>query len=132
MTKERRLAIKIWQEIVDMLEIRNIDVNEQKDYFCKVNDIRWENNCWFCQYVRKDYRNDLESRCDIDTCTNGCEKCPLYKEFASRSYVLDNFCGCSTDHDTLYSHIVDFNNPGRAKKLNAAKKILELLKGSKD
>ena len=131
MTKERRLAIKMWQEIVDMLEIENINVNEMKKDFCRNNNIRWENSCWFCQYVRKDHRSNLKSRCNIDYSTNGCEDCPLYKEFASRHAIPeDDFCGCAIEYDTLFAQV--FEPSSRTKKLNSAKIILELLKGDKN
>lgn len=131
MTKERRLAIKMWQEIVDILEIGNIDLNAQKHRFCVNNNIYWENDCWFCQYIRKDYRYNLKSRCDIDWLTNGCEDCPLYKEFQSRNAIPeDDFCGCTIEYDTLFAQV--FEPSSRTKKLNSAKIILELLKGDKN
>ena len=132
MTKERRLAIKMWQEIVDMLKIGNIDLDTQKRHFCTNNNIHWESSCWFCQYVRKDRRNNLKSRCNIDYSTNGCENCPLYKEFASRRAIPEeDFCGCTTEYNTLYAQVAG-PFPSRTKKLNSAKIILELLKGNKN
>lgn len=132
MTKERRLAIKMWQEIVDMLEKENIDVDYQKNNFCKKYHVLWSHGCWFCQYVRKEYRSRLKSRRDIDFDINGCENCPLYKEFQSRNAIPEeDFCGCSTNYETLYSQVVK-RFRSRTEKLNSAKKILELLKGNKD
>ena len=60
MTKQRRLAIQMWQEIVD--KCRTSDDFNLADYkadFCKKHGLNWFANCYFCNYF------------------NPCSKCPL-------------------------------------------------------
>ena len=60
MTKERRLAIQMWQEIVNKCRSGdNFSVIQFKDEFCKEHNLVWVNSCYFCQYYP-------------------CSKCPLY------------------------------------------------------
>lgn len=75
MTKERKLAIKMWEGVKKRLpewyeEDRGDIVDDLKDFksdFCLTNDLHWNWYCWFCQYTRTE-----------------CDKCPLkscdYKE----------------------------------------------------
>ena len=68
MTKERKLAIKMWLEVKERIpgwcEQYNGDIvcvlKWFKSDFCFRNKLRWDNNCWFCQY----------------TCSE-CNRCPL-------------------------------------------------------
>ncbi len=99
MTRERRLAIQMWEEICAN---PHSHINAIKERFCEEHSLDWKHGCWFCQYVRKDYRVHLKSRHDIDPAINACEACPLYKWFASRNLVSQNFCGCTIDADTLF------------------------------
>lgn len=126
MTKERRLAIKMWKQIVKALMKREYDfgcadhvISCIKHKFCNTYNLEWKNECWFCQYVRQDWR-DLPSRKDFDSEENGCQRCPLYKEHED---ILDHDeCGCTDEKETLWmkANIGD---------VDAAKRILELLKG---
>ena len=129
MTKERRLAIEIWEQIVRELENENrkaelfVVVNNVKRVYCLSNNLNWKHNCWFCQYVRRDYR-PMKSREDISKWSNGCQKCPLYKEKAD--ILDDGDCGCTTRENTLWKQVVDDGD------VSAAKRIVELLKGGHD
>ena len=62
MTRERKLAIKMWQEIVKHLKKKKIaaqfkiykkfDVMSYKEKFCKKHGLKWRSNCYFCQYFK--------------------------------------------------------------------------------
>lgn len=103
MTKERRLAIEMWEYIYKHPHL----IHEFfKEDFCAWHDLKWKFECWFCQYVRKDYRDNLTSREDIDPAENACGKCPLYKWYASRHQVSFDFCGCDYDNYTIYQRVL--------------------------
>ena len=68
MTKERKLAIKMWEDIkqrilTDTIPRPNESFNLNKAIIAQEHgvsmdtscNIRWASNCWFCQYVRRDY-----------------------------------------------------------------------------
>lgn len=60
MTRERKLAVQMWQEIGDRLKYdRSTLVKEVKKSFCREHNLNWKQNCYFCQY------------------TPDCHKCPL-------------------------------------------------------
>lgn len=128
MTKERRLAIEMWEQIVDALDdgkhgkycARPI-VSNIKEAFCEEHNLKWKADCWFCQYVRHDYRYRLPSRRYIAPRYNGCQKCPLYKE--GKGIFEDDDCGCENTKATLWGQVCEEGN------VDAAKRILELLKG---
>ena len=53
MTKQRRLAIQMWQEIVDKCRSgEDFNVVIFKMEFCKKHNLNWINDCYFCQYCR--------------------------------------------------------------------------------
>ena len=123
MTKERRLAIQMWEEIAH----RDPDsVNLYKEDFCREYDLDWENDCWFCQYVRQDYRMELPSREDISTRYNGCQKCPIYKY----GRCTGDECGCEPKSKesvfTQAMHAIEADE-----RQEAAETIARLLKGEK-
>lgn len=74
MTKERRLAIKMWKDIRDMLtsydEWSYSNVVAYKRSFCARHDLNWVNDCWFCQYMPS------------------CSKCPLVRCGIDSSYEI--------------------------------------------
>ena len=126
MTKERRLAIEMWEQIVEALEngeygSRFVDfLTNIKSYFCRKHNLEWKYGCWFCQYVRKDWRN-LPSRINIPVDVSGCQCCPLYKE---RKDILNyDDSGCAGFKKTLWRQVVNDGD------VEAAKRILELLRG---
>ena len=52
MTKEIRLAIQMWEEIVDKCKAgEDFNVAQFKEDFCKEHNINWTSNCYFCQYL---------------------------------------------------------------------------------
>lgn len=60
MTKQRRLAIQMWQEIVDKCRTSDdFNLDDYKADFCKKHGLNWFANCYFCNYF------------------NPCSKCPL-------------------------------------------------------
>lgn len=128
MTKERRLAIEMWEKIVGELEKKNeaestcYIICDTKRDFCLSNNLHWENDCWFCQYVRHDYR-PMKSRKHIPQTYNGCQRCPLYKEEADTHGNDDCGCDCGQRNNTLWKRVVLDDDT------SAAKRILELLKG---
>ena len=71
MTKERKLAVLMWKQIVDILKSEK-DVNANffipafKRKFCEKHDLHWALDCWLCNYVNRS-----------DNFSDGCEKCPL-------------------------------------------------------
>ena len=126
MTKERRLAIEMWERIVEELENGKLNVSPSimvddiKTRFCMSNNLHWKCNCWFCQYVRHDYR-PMKSREYIQHESNGCQNCPLYKE---HGYMLDDDeCGCTHRVNTLWNRVSALGDA------SAAKYIAKLLKG---
>lgn len=128
MTKESRLAIEQWTQIVASLEMKQpIAIAIIKAHFCRSNQLAWEYSCWFCQYVRQDYRDSLKSREDIDISYNGCHKCPLYKYIKVRSNLSysEDSCGCDAGLSSLYRQVVEMQD------VYAARLILRALKGEK-
>ena len=131
MTRERRLAIEMWEQIVKALEngehssryARPI-VSHIKDVFCEEHQLDWKCGCWFCQYVRHDWRYDMVSRVGLDEHWNGCQKCPLYKEQKDSLGLDYDECGCTAEKATLWIKVYGDD-------VEAAKRILELLRGSK-
>ena len=55
MTKERKLAIQMWQEIknkiTDNPSISSIGIKFYKEEFCAKHNLFWNCECWFCQYM---------------------------------------------------------------------------------
>ena len=53
MTKERRLAIQMWEEIVVKCKSGEpFNVSRFKEAFCKEHNLTWVNNCYYCQYFQ--------------------------------------------------------------------------------
>ncbi len=69
MTKERKLAIQMWEKIREGVEKDSWEVNHLyalacfKSEFLAKHRLSWINHCWFCHYLRAD-----------------CKKCPLRKK----------------------------------------------------
>ena len=87
MTKERKLAIEMWQDIRDKLltSLINFDVEMYKRKFCKEHDLEWKHSCWFCRYIPycskcplrdcstySDYDNVVNDRRDRDKRVEAC------------------------------------------------------------
>lgn len=106
MTRERKLAIKMWEEVKKHLpqwykENQRLiapDLQDFKADFCVVNDLHWVLNCWFCQYIFL-----------------GCDKCPLKS--------------CNFNEPTnAWARIVN-ENTSLETKLQACDEIIVALKG---
>lgn len=124
MTKERRLAIEMWTGIAKEIGECNLNISAFKRKFTKDHNLYWQNDCWFCQYVRNDYRYELKSRSDIDELIEGCTRCPLFKN--SYEKLHKEKCGCSCFHDTIFNRVM---NGDIEHQKEAAWKIVELLGG---
>ena len=102
MTRERKLAIEMWEEVKKQLPGWKCDVvfalKTLKANFCRQNGLDWRYDCWFCQYVRDD-----------------CHKCPLHS------------CDCH-NFATAWARIVDEGTSLRT-KLAACDDIIAALKG---
>lgn len=106
MTKERKLAIKMWEGVKEHLpqwyEEDRWDIVDNlrgfKADFCFKNNLHWNCYCWFCQYFR-----------DV------CDRCPL----KSCDY---------TEPTTAWARIVD-EDTSLEIKLQAVDEIIAALKG---
>lgn len=108
MTKERRLAILMWEEIARRLESfpdENVDVLEVKRDFCAKHGLKWRCDCWFCEYMKQ------------------CKKCPLSYQDGNMLYR-----GCSNYDDGLYTRAL-FGD--RRERIRAASKIQDALEGKR-
>lgn len=102
MTKERKLAIKMWEEIKERIPkwqktSYKVPISERvihyKRDFCVKYDLPWSVNCWFCTYIMY------------------CDYCPLHD------------CG-----EGVYRSIVDDSSPLQD-KIRACEYIISALKG---
>lgn len=119
MTKERRLAIQMWEEIKSAIinaekpsDIDCVSVARLKCKFCVDHKIRWVHDCWFCQYVR--YHDNLHGE--------GCQRCPLSD--GNKDAIVGVQTGCTTN---AYDRVV--NARLRKTKLKACDEIIRILNG---
>ena len=100
MTKERKLAIQMWQEIKDKItdnsNFTTRDICIYKEAFCRKHNLFWKCNCWFCEY------------------TPTCEQCPLRD--------------CTVSSSAVYKVACDIQ-ANKEKRLDACDKIIAALKG---
>lgn len=88
MTKQRRLAIQMWQEIVDKCRAGyNFSVAVFKMEFCRKHNLDWVNNCYFCQYCR------ACSKCPLDDCMSICHKVHEQYDVESAEQILNALKG---------------------------------------
>lgn len=120
MTKERKLAIQMWEEI--KAHIRDVkrpsDVDASFIWRIKLNfmtehNLDWMHGCWFCQYVR--YHDEVHGE--------GCQRCPLSNGSADAINGYDS--GCS---DNVFATVLDARM--RKTKLKACDEIIRILKGA--
>ena len=77
MTKERKLAIEMWNEIKCIMqneEMSAFDICRYKEDFCKNHGLNWLLNCYFCNYYMRGYK-ELCKKCPIsfhNIYRNGC------------------------------------------------------------
>lgn len=96
MTKERRIAIGMWEYIRDQYSSQRVDDgvdledyvhNLKGEYLWEHGDPHWAFRCWFCQYIgRRD-----KHRYDFSRCC----KCPL-KSCGARS-AYEKLCNAETE-----------------------------------
>lgn len=64
MTKQRRLAIQMWEEIVDKCRSgEDFNLAEYKADFCKKHGLHWLANCYFCNYFYTCSKCPLDDNC---------------------------------------------------------------------
>lgn len=126
MTKERRLAIQMWEFVIEHFD--ESDVYSLKQAFSERHpEIEWQNDCWFCEYCRRDYRNH-PGRESISSRANNCQLCPLYQyEIEHGNYAMrGDACGCDRS-DWHYEPL--FSRAQFRQSKRAAEMILKVLKG---
>lgn len=143
MTKERKLAVKIWEEIKQriltdtlpalMLHTSKMLIAEaygvSSDTSCS---IRWDNACWFCQYVRRDYKHfgDFWEGTGKGLGEEGCNFCPLAKAHPLYdSSDAQHDCGCNLFGSPY--HIVCGIYRSKEERAAACDIIIKALKGEK-
>lgn len=90
MTRERRLAILMWEEIKDYIKENDLkgvrttlaEIFNYKCNFMKKHNVDWINGCYLCNYI-KPLEEDYEIKC---------QKCPLYK--SSNYFIKNKEKGC--------------------------------------
>ena len=93
MTKERKHAIKMWEEIVKKLKkgdkLFNLVIF--KMLFCKKHNMDWVNDCYFCQYCRQ------RTRCPISDCVLLYIKAFQDKDIESAETILNALKGVKNE-----------------------------------
>ena len=119
MTRERRLAIQMWEEIkyaiIKAKRIKDINhefVSQFKYAFCSAHEVSWMWGCWFCQYVR--YRDDLHGE--------GCQRCPLSDGHRGAIVGYDSGCCKNAYYRVLHARY-------RKTRLEACDEIILALNG---
>lgn len=119
MTRERRLAIQMWEEIkcaiINAEKPSDIDcstVTELKYKFCTIHKLKWNHCCWFCKYVR--YHDKIHGE--------GCQRCPLSDGHKAAILGFDSGC-CKNAYDRV------LNARQRKTKLKACDEIIRILNG---
>lgn len=125
MTKERKAAIKQWQNVLEqLLRIRDNPTYKSMYIYKKNMGYDWVSNCWFCTYMRKPGGD-----------SQGCERCPLFKYSVAnkpdiclhyRNYKRD-YCGCTGDL-SLYTRVKNVDND-IYNRIAACKLIIQALQG---
>lgn len=99
MTKERRLAIQMWEEIVEALKCETpehpVFECKMKTDFCRKHGLDWYADCWFCHYI------------------DNCIRCP----------ISEGGCNGKSPFRTL------INSTSRLERVKAARHIIAALKG---
>lgn len=112
MTKERKIAITIWHELRELIETGKIECEDDllnyKKSLCADFGVNWMHGCWFCQYVRRDYKRhgDLWEGTGKGISQQGCELCPLAKNNPEYKKENDYDCGC-TCNNAPFDYVLD-------------------------
>ena len=93
MTKERKLAIKMWEEIVKKLKNGDklFSLVIFKMLFCKKHNLDWVNDCYFCQYCRSC------TRCPISDCMSVYTKASRDNDVGSAIKILNALKGVKNE-----------------------------------
>ena len=119
MTRERRLAIQMWETI--RAHIRdakrpsdiNLDFIVRFKYgFCADHELSWMYGCWFCKYMR--YHDKIHGE--------GCQRCPLSD--GHKGAIIGYESGCC---ENAYNRVL--NARQRKTKLKACDEIIRILNG---
>lgn len=143
MTKERKIAIKIWEEIKQriltdtlpsqMLHVSKVLIAREYDVSSDTScSIRWDNVCWFCQYVRRDYKRfgDYQEGTGKGLGEEGCNFCPLAKAHPLYDPSdASHDCGCFL-HGSPYKIVSSIYRP-KEERAAACDIIIKALKGEK-
>lgn len=83
MTRERKLAIEMWEQVVKQLKEENnmFNIANFKSKFCTEHKLHWFCDCYFCQYFRRC------NVCPLRTCTS--EGALYLKIFYFYAYSFD-------------------------------------------
>lgn len=145
MTKERKIAIKMWEEIKQRIltdSLPCVAFNQSKRLIAKaygvstpwekVCSLQWDNTCWFCQYVRRDYGRfgDFWEGNGKGLGEEGCNFCPLAK--AHPQYDPSDArhdCGCMLP-DAPYCVASNIFH-SKEERAAACDTIIKALKGEK-
>lgn len=101
MTKERKLAIQMWEGIKAKLpkwyKTRDVTISERvihyKRDFCVKHDLPWIAHCWFCAYIK--FCRD----CPLKSCENGVYRSlvdgssPLQVKIRACEYIISALKG---------------------------------------
>ena len=88
MTKERRLAIQMWEEIVNKCKAGDdFSITSYKYDFCKEHNLDWKYSCYLCQYCRSC------SNCPIGNCMLIYPKVCLEHDVALATVILNTIKG---------------------------------------
>jgi hypothetical protein len=102
MTKERQLAIQMWEEIKRfIMSSPEGSVKTFKQTFCRDHELFWNCSCWFCQYIKD------------------CNKCPIMG-----CYIFNR---SNLNGSNLYSRVLCAVSI--EERLDACDKIIRALKG---
>lgn len=139
MTKERKIAIKIWEELKQRILTDTLDekygfiVSKQKVVLDEYG-MYWVQNCWFCHYVRRNYNRFGDfwesTGKGKGLGEEGCNFCPLAK--AHPLYNPSNAksdCGC--DLPGAPWKIVNNSYKTKEERAAACDIIIKALKGEK-
>lgn len=88
MTKEWKLAIEMWQEIVNKCKSgKPFSVVKFKKSFCEKHRLSWYNNCYFCQYF------ECFSTCPLNNCSSLYEKVRDKNDITAAEIILNALRG---------------------------------------
>ena len=145
MTKERKLAIKMWEDIKQRILTDTLPRRTESFYLNKMLiakeygvswdnscGIKWDNACWFCQYGRRDYKNVGDYWEGVGKGKGlgeeGCNLCPLAKAHPQYDPSdAQHDCGCELFGSPFY--IVCSRYRSKEERAAACDLIIKALKG---